>query len=519
MSESTVSPHPFLDYRLDVTFTHNDSRTTLKVPGFFAADGQAADSGASSGSVWQVRFVPSLPGCWTFNVSFLTGQSVAVIGAAGQLVGGVHGASGGILVQPATSTSVPLRLNKGMLRYVGKRYLQYEGTQEYFLKSGANSPENFLAYADFDNTVPTHSYSFHAGDFTAASACSNMTWRGGKGKNILGALTYLSSVGVNAVYFLTMNINGDGKDVWPYVSSSDYSRFDVSKLEQWERVFTCMDVLGIMLHVQTQEIENEKLLDNGDLGTMRKLYYRELIARFGHHRGVTWDLGEETSRTDLQRKDYATFIRHMDPYDHPVVMFSQLSGPSKENLYRPMIGFTRVEGTALQLDITKEDISAEVSKWVEASEAGGRPWIVTFDEIGPSSWGVMLDSRDPTHDVPRANVLWSVLMSGGAGVEWYFGYADKHSDLTCEDFRSRDSMWKLTEYAVAFFRLYVPFTELKPLSTAIVSTGSSKGIARCFGKFGLAYVFYFSMASSITIDLQGDAQLYYIAWYDPRNGL
>lgn len=44
-----------------------------------------------------------------------------------------------------------------------------------------------------------------------------------------------------------------------------------------------MDKLGLMLHVVTQETENDRLLDGGEPGFERKLYYRELIARFAHH--------------------------------------------------------------------------------------------------------------------------------------------------------------------------------------------------------------------------------------------
>jgi len=38
---------------------------------------------------------------------------------------------------------------------VGKRYLWLAGSEEYFLKIGTDSPENLLAYDDFDNT-PNH---------------------------------------------------------------------------------------------------------------------------------------------------------------------------------------------------------------------------------------------------------------------------------------------------------------------------------------------------------------------------
>jgi len=39
-----------------------------------------------------------------------------------------------------------------MLNYVDKNHLQFEGTGEYFLKVGNDSPENLLAYDDFDDT-------------------------------------------------------------------------------------------------------------------------------------------------------------------------------------------------------------------------------------------------------------------------------------------------------------------------------------------------------------------------------
>ncbi|MEO1314787.1 MAG: DUF5060 domain-containing protein, partial [Pseudomonadota bacterium] len=38
-------PETFRDYRLDVTFTNADTGQTITVPGYFAADGDAANSG------------------------------------------------------------------------------------------------------------------------------------------------------------------------------------------------------------------------------------------------------------------------------------------------------------------------------------------------------------------------------------------------------------------------------------------------------------------------------------------
>ena len=74
-------------------------------------------------------------------------------------------------------------------------------------------------------------------------------------------------------------------------------------MDQWEIVFSHMDRLGIMLHVVTQETENDRNLGgSAGLNPIRKLYCRELVARFSHHLAVLWNLGEENNTPDDDRK-------------------------------------------------------------------------------------------------------------------------------------------------------------------------------------------------------------------------
>jgi len=183
---------------------------------------------------------------------------------AGSPVAG-DGLEGRIQIRASDKSANDFR-PKGILKYVGKRYLQFAGSGEYFIKGGADSPENFLAYADFDSTkgsakstgklrkgeakaASLHRYQPHLKDWRSGDP----TWKNGKGKSIIGALNYLAGKGINSVYFLTMNVGGDGDDVWPWISHEDRQRFDCSKLEQWEIVFSHMDKLGLMMHVITQE--------------------------------------------------------------------------------------------------------------------------------------------------------------------------------------------------------------------------------------------------------------------------
>ena len=48
------------------------------------------------------------------------------------------------------------------------------------------------------------------------------------------------------------------------------------------------------------------------------------------------------------------------------------------------------------------------------------------------------------------------------GTEWYFGYQHAHSDLTCQDYASRDLFWGQCRYLVDFFKMNnLPFWKTK----------------------------------------------------------
>src|SRR5512147_1728085 len=60
--EST--PNPSRDFRLNVSFTHPASGASFTAPGFYAADGNAAETSAKSGNKWRVHFAPDRTGEW-----------------------------------------------------------------------------------------------------------------------------------------------------------------------------------------------------------------------------------------------------------------------------------------------------------------------------------------------------------------------------------------------------------------------------------------------------------------------
>ncbi len=82
------------------------------------------------------------------------------------------------------------------------------------------------------------------------------------------------------------------------------------------------------LHFKLQETENDDhrgghkkadgyvptSLDGGNLGVQRKLYLREMIARFGHNLALNWNLGEENTQTTTQQQAMIDYIKRIDPY-------------------------------------------------------------------------------------------------------------------------------------------------------------------------------------------------------------
>jgi len=528
-SETAFKPSPFLDYRFEVTFSKGNKK--YKVPGFFAADGESAETGAVSGNKWQANFVPDEPGTWNYQVSFRTGHDISISDQPDEGIKVFPDGTTGSFTVASTDQTAPGFLSKGRVEYVGERYLKFNENGGFFLKGGADSPENFLAYTGFDQTNRYGSKAImREGEANPKESCHNYqphvkdwkegdpTWQGTKGKGIIGAINYLASQGVNSQYMLTMNIMGDGKDVWPYSDYNERTRFDCSKLDQWEIVFSHMERLGIMMHLVLQETENECLLDGGKTDVQRKLYLRELVARFGHHLGISWNLGEENGpadwtpvgQTDQMRKDMANYLKSINPYPNFVVVHTHSDEQHQDSVLNPLLGFENLEGPSMQIGKV-EDINKRITHFITESAKTKKPWVMMLDELGPAHKGVMPDEFDQQHDTVRHYALWGSLMAGAGGVEWYFGYRYPHNDLMCEDFRSRELWWKQTKIALDFFRSNLPFAKMIAANELVSSAD-----AFCLAKAGEVYAVYLPKAENTEIDLP--AGKFSIKWFNPRTG-
>lgn len=518
-TSESASPNPFTDYRLNVSFTHLGSGKTYTVPGYYAADGNAANTSASSGNVWRVHFAPDETGAWAYAASFRSGANVATNASAGAgaSAGFFDGDTGNFSIAATDKTGIDLR-GKGRLQYVGKHHLRFAETGEFFMKAGVDAPENLLAYADFDGDFKTDGFGDnyikdwapHLGDWQTGDP----SWGNGKGKGLIGAVNYLASEGLNSFSFLTMNIEGDDKNVFPYTSYSERTRLDVSKLDQWEMVFEHGTRKGMYLHFKTQETENELMLDGGDTGNQRKLYYRELIARFGHNLALNWNLGEEINSASLsQKQSWAQYFYDSDPYHHHLVIHNGA------NHYNMLGNASKLTGFSLQLNAPDfTDMFVMTKDYLDRSEDADRPWVVACDEPGDAPLALRPDNDAGTsHTDARKNALWGNIMAGGAGCEFYFGYNKPHSDLTCTDFRSRDAFWDYCRYGLQFLKANnVPFEQMKNQNTLVSGNGNNAN--RCLAKTGDAYLVQLHSGGSATLNLSAATGSFTTKWFNPRTG-
>lgn len=99
-----------------------------------------------------------------FQASFCQGKEVTVRfqSDAGEPAA-FDGATGSFTVQKLDA-SAPGFLKQGRLEYTGEFYLKFRD-DGYWIRGGTNSPENFLAYAGFDNTPASHTYRKHTKDW------------------------------------------------------------------------------------------------------------------------------------------------------------------------------------------------------------------------------------------------------------------------------------------------------------------------------------------------------------------
>jgi hypothetical protein len=194
-------------------------------------------------------------------------------------------------------------------------------------------------------------------------------------------------------------------------------------------------------------------------------------------------------------------------------LHTHAEAPDKDKIAGPLLNEAGLDGLSFQV-AERETVNSEVQKWRALAAKSGREWLITMDEIGKWDVGALPDSLDPNnHQSLRRHALWGHLLGGGGGVEWYFGAKYPANDLSSEDWRLRESLWKQTAVALNFFDSHLPYWEMKPCNALV-----NRADVYCLGKAKDIYALYLIDGGTANLNIANAGQSYEISYHNPING-
>ncbi|MGI9427624.1 MAG: DUF5060 domain-containing protein, partial [Bythopirellula sp.] len=222
---------------------------------------------------------------------------------------------------------------------------------------------------------------------------------------------------------------------------------------------------------------------------------------------------KKKAQTREQRIAMGRYFERHDPYHHPIVIHN---GQWPNDLYGVD---SPLHGASLQTNNpTFKNVHKSTLNILRGSAKAGKQWIVACDEPGDAQHSLLPDAEDPDHFHARTNALWGVFLAGGWGIEWYFGYEHAHSDLTCQDYRSRDKMWEQSAHALQFFRANrIPVEQMECHDDLLSAENGGFCLAQP-GEVYVALVLNPAGPGETKIDLQEHAGPYQVRWFNPRTG-
>jgi hypothetical protein len=449
-SKARGEPNPFA-VQLDIVFSGPNGKQ-YRIPGFYDGDGK----GGANGNVWKVRFSADETGGWRYAT-----ESTDHL---------LNGWMGNIEVTEVANGTQGF-WKWGRLEYIGTpqnqiRYLKFRDGP-YWMKAGCDDPENFLGnYSNFDTTAKR-----------------------------TASVDYLAEQGINSLYIMTHNIDGDDNDVWPWLGASSEeakefgganARFDIAKLEEWRILFEHMQTQGVVPYIILEDDSAWKEYDHDR-------YHREIIARFGYLPGLVFNLGEEHNENYPLSEGLvmARRFKELNPYGHSLGIHN-IARAEDSYVDSPFLDMTAVQtgqpGRASAVKFAVEHNQIAVDWIARCRERGQRVLVVNFDEGRPE-----LDRL----------AWWSAYIGGGV---W-----EAH---TLPPYVQPLSTWEITWEQLAGTRAFMesfPFHEMFPRNDLVKS-----GNAFCLAKTGEAYALYLPEGGSCSVELDPNIG-YTVSWWNPAN--
>jgi len=503
-NEADAIPNPFIDYSMVVRFRHESGTPDYFVLGYFAADGDAANTGARTGNIWRAHLSPNKAGRWTYEILFRKGPGVAFDFDSGASEKPYDGLSGEFMVAPSDKPNVDPRA-RGRLKYVGKRHLQYAVTRQRFLRIGIAPSVPLFGDGDFDDEA-TLSSQLNATEalekaFEANWRLGDPYWKVDRGKRVIGMLNRCSQSGLNSLSIATFEKFGESTFVSPFIVPANRSAFDCSKLDQWNLVLGHASKLGIQIHIALQTDS----FDQGRLGAERMVFIQQLVARFGHHLAICWAIGGEIDQNSDDVKAIASYIREIDPYQNPIVLPQATRGG--DVIVDAFVGDKNIL-SGISIAQPAKTLHRDTLKWFDASRENDHPWVIDGDvTFGPDPLVVDAVSR-----------LWGNLMAGGGGVSWVPDKAFYSEATSVDQWEDLLQIIDTTRVAKEFFEAQkISYWNLTP-SDALIENE-----ARDQGRYAMAepselYLVYTQRPDPTRLNLNGVVGNFDVSWFEAIQG-
>lgn len=220
----------FIDFCYQVEFIGFFGQV-FSVFGYFVGDGD----GQGSGYWWYVYFFFDEQGFWSYCIFLCFGMDIVIdlMEMMGLVLFLFDGGQGQFIVVVLNKVVFDFCVvNWGLFKNCGYYYLMmYQG--EFWVKVGLDVLENFFGYMGFDNMmIGNNCYIFvvYVGDWCLGDFDWSVVGLVNVGCVIIGVLNYIVDCGVNFIYFLLMNVGGDGKDIFLIIGFQVKDCFDFLKL-------------------------------------------------------------------------------------------------------------------------------------------------------------------------------------------------------------------------------------------------------------------------------------------------
>ena len=246
---------------------------------------------------------------------------------------------------------------------------------------------------------------------------------------------------MNSLYFLPMNIGGDGKNVHPYLGpikvngdgpANDNLHFDLAKLEQWGVVFEHAQRGGIMLHFVLNEAEQQQARNwmTASLVLSENFFIENSLAASDMLPALQWNISEEYNLQHYLKpelvKEFAQYIGDLDPYGHPITVHH--AGRAKQGVAARCSvtrGFQSLPSRRTRMcRRSVENLACRVAKNQDFPSLS--VWTNSFPK----------DKSQQNVDRHRREYLWPVYLSGGQ-IEFILDEL-----LKVDDFRKYELLWR-----------------------------------------------------------------------------